>query len=149
GSDDRVELTLQPRLLTTTSPVTMGPRNLGDRRGAGRDQFGNWYWISAANTEIRVNSVGSGITSHFWSPGDGTDCEKSLRPWEFLPIGASGPPRVLGLSGLAVTEHNYLVVGVVDPPGLLIFDLYSGGPPTQIQWPGNVPFRPFDIAAAP
>jgi hypothetical protein len=51
--------------------------------------------------------------------------------------------------GLAVTEDHYLVVGVVEPAGLLYFDLHAGGAPRQLLWPKGVPFSPFDIAPAP
>jgi hypothetical protein len=48
----------------------------------------------------------------------------------------------LKLSGLALTENHYLVVGTIDPAGLLIFDLYTGGEPRQVLWPTAVPFVP-------
>jgi phage tail-like protein len=48
-----------------------------------------------------------------------------------------------------VTEDNLLVVGVLDPAGLLVFDLQSGGPPTELPWPAEVEFAPFDMAPRP
>jgi phage tail-like protein len=51
--------------------------------------------------------------------------------------------------GLAVTTDHYLTVGLLNRPGLLLFDLYSGAPPLEYRWPPDVPFAPFDIAAAP
>src|SRR6185503_12014369 len=53
------------------------------------------------------------------------------------------------LRGLAVTSDHYLVAGSLDPAGLLVFDLRSGGPPMVMEWPVGVPFAPFDIAARP
>jgi phage tail-like protein len=55
------------------------------------------------------------------------------------------PAAPLKLCGLAVTDDHYLIVGTVDPAGLLIFDLYGGGSPLQSQWPGH--FTPFDMAS--
>jgi hypothetical protein len=53
------------------------------------------------------------------------------------------------LSGLAVTEDHYLVVGVLlEPSGLLIFDLHAGGAPRQLR-ASDVDFTPFDMAPRP
>ena len=55
--------------------------------------------------------------------------------------------RGLPLGGLAITTHHYLAAGVLDPPGLLIYDLHTNAPPRQILWPADVPFAPFDMSA--
>ncbi len=144
---ERSEVRLQPRLfLFTASPKDTGPK-LEDRRGGGADRYGNWYWIADSRQEILVNSAGSRLTSHFWSTEDAAVCEPDVRYGDFQD--KDPEPRLvpLSLSGLAVTEDHYLVVGVLEPPGLLIFDLYTGGAPQQIAWP--VPFAPFDMAPAP
>ncbi|MFD8778379.1 phage tail protein [Streptomyces sp. NPDC059916] len=61
------------------------------------------------------------------------------------PPGA-GPQPLLG--GATVTDGDYLVVGTLEPPGLLVFDLATGGPPGRRKWPDGVPFRPYDLASA-
>src|SRR5260370_21040545 len=147
----RNELTLRPRLFQFPAAQRDNPPKLSDRRGAGRDRYGNWYWIDETRREIRVNSVGTGKTSHFWSVGDGLECPPSdaVSPGAFQARETTPPPPRLQLSGLAVAEDHYLVVGVLDPPGLLIFDLYAGGSPRQVFWPRQVKFAPFDMAPKP
>jgi hypothetical protein len=66
-----------------------------------------------------------------------------------LVNGAPGDSRGLPLSGLAITTHHYLVAGVLDPAGLLIYDLHTNEPPRQILWPKGAAFAPFDMAATP
>jgi phage tail-like protein len=66
-----------------------------------------------------------------------------------MPLTPAPEPTALQLRGLAVTEDHYLVVGVLQPPGLLLFDLYAGGPPRQLLWPDDVEFTPFDMAPRP
>jgi phage tail-like protein len=140
---------LQARLFRfPAAPKDVAP-TLSKRRGAGRDRYGNWYWIGETEREIRVQSSGSGATSHFWSVGDGASCEPSTGFGEFQPREPETPPPPLQLRGLAVTEDHYLVVGVVDPAGLLIFDLHAGGAPRQLLWPSGVDFTPFDMAPRP
>jgi phage tail-like protein len=147
--DGRAELTLRPLLLRITPSKGHKPPALDARRGAARDRFGNWYWIAPGGTELLANSVGTGNTSHFWSAGDGLACPVAPRFGGFQALDPQAPPAALALAGLAVTEEHYLVVGVLDPAGLLLFDLYTGGGPRQVLWPAGVPFVPFDMAPAP
>jgi phage tail-like protein len=119
-------------------------------RGGGRDRYGNWYWIDETKARILVNSAGSNRTTVFWPSGDGAACAESggddAAPLDFTPVAdAACPPLAFG--ALAVSEDHYLVAGVLEPPGLLIFDLHAGGAPQQLWWPRGVPFEPQDMAA--
>lgn len=149
--DERnAELTLQPQaFLFTQQHAPQPPLQPGtDRRGVGADRFGNVYWIDASGAAIRVLSSGSAASSHFWSAADQPVTPAS--PFGgFAPVQESVSPAPLALCGLAVTCDHYLVAGLVEPRGLLIFDLYVGGPPQPWLWPANVPFAPFDIAPRP
>jgi phage tail-like protein len=132
-------------------PPPAGDRmpSLEDRRGAGVDRFGNWYSIDDASTSIQVNSAGSGVTTLYWRPGYGAEPILPIqRLGAFEPSPAEVPQsQVMTLGGLAVTVDHYLVVGLVDPKGLLIFDLRTtGGPPRRTAWPATVDFTPWDMA---
>lgn len=150
--ETRGEATLPERLYRFPAGTADRPPLLSDRRGAGRDRFGNWYWIDDARTGISVQSVGSGETTEFWSslhPGRRPGPAPATRPGDFGDLDAPAPPRPLELAALAVTEDHYLVVGVLDPHGVLVFDLASGGPPAQAVWPAEVAFAPWDAATRP
>ncbi|HET9921552.1 MAG TPA: phage tail protein, partial [Ktedonobacteraceae bacterium] len=152
GWDDaRQELTLQPRLFQFVAAPKDTPPLLSQRRGAGRDSYGNWYWISDSNSELLVNSVGTGVTSHFWSPDDTVQqpARTGIQKGAFHPLEVTPPLPPVQFAGLTVTEDHYLVVGVLQPAGLLIFDLHAGGAPQQVLWPAGVPFVPFDMAPMP
>jgi phage tail-like protein len=142
----RCEMTLFPQLFLFP-PVPNGlPLELGQRRGAARDRFGNWYWISLDNSAVLVWTEGATAAAEFWRPGLGSACAQSSSC--FHPVTAPSPV-VLTLSGLAVTEDHYLVVGVSGPPGqagYLAFDLAGGGAPQHFLWPASVAFAPFDMA---
>lgn len=140
---DRNEVTLEPRLFNF-APNGSAP-SLENRRGAARDRFGNWYWIDETSLRVRVLSSGSRTTSDFWRLPETCACADTSCSGDFQPLDQQGPAAVK-LSGLAVTENYYLVVGTIDPAGLLIFDLYSGGDPRQLFWPAEVDFVPFDMA---
>lgn len=153
------ELTLRPELAQfVASPFDRGPAQ-GQRRGAGRDRFGNWYWIDEAGGAIRAFSAGSGRAGHFWAPGDDAACApEAPAPGSFAPLEAPGAAGPLALAGLAVTADHYLVVGVrgdpASPPGgeragLLVFDLHAGGPPRRLLWPAASLFEPWDMAPLP
>ena len=145
------------------SEAVLTPAN---RRGAGCDRFGHVYWIGTERDEIRYRPAGSRTAATFWSvaelggeaaarchPRPGCQLpEDPLEPrcGEFGPLPAAPttePPPVL--SGLAVTDRHFLVVGTLAPGGLLVFDLHGGGPPTWLRWPAAVPFAPFDLAPVP
>lgn len=148
--DERQELTLEQRLLRfVAAPKDTFP-SISNRRGAAGDCYGNWYWIDESEHRMRVLSSGSGLTSDFWPlPQAGECCQPSqTKHGDFQPL---APPTAvsLQLSGLAVTEDHYLVVGVLNPGSLLIFDLHTGGEPRQLVWPTKIPFAPFDMTAMP
>ena len=116
-----------------------------DRRGADIDRYGNIYWIDNNRHEIRILNSGSLMPSHFWSSDDLNDeCKRGDFQNE-----KKVSHETLYFSGLAVTEYHYLVVGVVSPPGFLVFDLLSGGSPVQMLWEKNEDFSPFDIEKVP
>ena len=147
-SRERAEVTLRPRLFQFVAAPKDVPPPLQKRRGAARDRYGNWYWIDETERQIRANSEGTRRASNFWPPDpSGAACEPAtddggglFRPREVTPAPA------LQFRGLTVTAHHYLVVGVLEPAGLLFFDLHAGGAPQQILWPKEVPFVPFDMS---
>jgi phage tail-like protein len=143
------ELILTSQLFRFVAGRRARPVELADRRGAGRDRHGSWYWIAPSRQEILVNSSGSGRTSRFWSTADQVSCAPEPRFGEFGPASPAPPPAPLDLQGLAVTDDQYLVAGVLQPAGLLVFDLFAGGPPRQVLFPPEVGFAPFDLAARP
>ena len=142
----RSELTLQALLFHFVVPPGQGGPTL-DQRRAGRDRFGNWYWIGPNRDEILVNAADSGLTTHYWSASDPAGCATS--PSTFQPLVPEPAPAATILGALAVTEEHYLVVGTLDPAGFLVFDLHAGGPPLSYAWPAGVAFTPFDMAPAP
>ncbi len=145
-NDERNELTLEPRLFKfTAAPKDTFPL-LENRRGAGRDVFGSWYWIDETSLKIRVRSSGSGQVTDFWPL---EQKPKQSSPGDFAPLVDEQPTTSIKFSSLAITEDHYLVVGATEPAGLLIFDLHTGGQPQQVFWPEGIAFAPFDMAPRP
>src|SRR5215217_6004888 len=148
-NEERNELTLEPRLFKfTAAPKDTFPL-LENRRGAGRDRYGNWYWIDETSLKIRVRSIGSGLVTDFWPLEQKCRSPRPSSRGDFTPLAEEQPATPLKLSGLTITEDHYLVVGVTDPAGLLVFDLHTGQEPRQVLWPGSVAFEPFDLAPRP
>lgn len=123
------------------------PPRTEDRRGAGRDRHGNWYWVSDDGRGISSRGRHDAGAAVFWphpepscAPGPGSD---------FSPAAPPPPRPPARLHGLAVTGEHYLVAGAPEQNGLLVFDLAAGGEPLAVRWPAEVPFAPWDIAAAP
>jgi phage tail-like protein len=143
------ELTLQSQQFLFSSAPKDIPPSLNKRRGAGRDRYGNWYWVSESGHELLVNSSGSKTTTHFWSNDDVVAQGSSGHVGGFGPKQEDALPQQFQFSGMAVTEDHYLVVGVLQPAGLLIFDLHAGGWPRQVVWPIGIDFVPFDMAPRP
>lgn len=142
-------VTLTPRLFRFPTPPGNPVLTPENRRGADRDRYGNWYWISEDKTEIRTLSLNRRRSGHFWQAEDmASFCIGETEPGNFQPVHPPPLPAPLTLSGLAVNKFHYLTVGVMEPAGLLVFDLHAGGPPMQLLWPEGVPFVPFDMAAA-
>jgi phage tail-like protein len=147
--DERGELTLEQRLLRFVAAPRDTFPSLSNRRGAGGDRYGNFYWIDESEHRLRVFSSGSGQTSDFWPLPQAGQCPPAHpKHGDFQPL---APPSSVPLQfrGLAVTQDHYLVVGVVNPSSLLIFDLHTGGEPRQLIWPSQIPFAPFDMTAMP
>ena len=126
------------------------PLPLAARRGAGRDRYGNWYWIDAGETGVRFLASGTGQATQFWTSVDRAGrCATPAEAEGFAECQPAVPAPLL-LRGLAVTTRHYLVVGDVTERGLLIFDLHGGGaPPLLLRWPDGVDFVPWDLAPTP
>ncbi|AKJ02891.1 phage tail-like protein [Archangium gephyra] len=140
---ETAELTLQPRLFLFLAAQNDVAPTVDDRRGAGRDRYGNTYWVGEDRRSLRVQSSGSGTISVFW-PMEPPVAQTPSRGG-FGPVNPPTPPPPPLLGGLTVTAHHYLVVGTVEPAGLLVFDLHAGGPPSRILWPDGLA-APFDLA---
>ncbi|MBV8519263.1 MAG: hypothetical protein JO197_17850 [Acidobacteria bacterium] len=141
----RNELTLGARTFAFTPSSGDRAVDVSARRGAAADAFGNIYWIAENGTELLVESSGSRTTSHFWASLDA--CAPCVAPNAalFSDVEVQAVAAPLALRGLAVTTQHYLVVGTIEPAGLLVFDLHRGGEPRQLLWP--VAFAPFDLCA--
>ena len=108
-----------------------------------------------------VTATGSGLTKRerksefcrsarkpfrIFIPNAESVCESEPKK-DFQPVETSQQTAVKSFRGIAVTIDHYLVVGTVQPAGLLIFDLFSVGEPRRILWREDTAFVPFDIAA--
>jgi phage tail-like protein len=145
--EDRYELKLRSDVFEFPAGVLDRPPRLVDRRGAGADVYGNWYWIGPDARTVLVESAGDGTTAQFW-PGHGECAPPPARLGTFGPAAPATPVPAQQFRGAAVTDDHFLVIGSLDPPGLLVFDLLGGGPPSQLPWPDTA-FSPFDIAQRP
>lgn len=143
--------TLEPQAIDLAAPAAGAPRTPEQRRGAGCDRYGNWYWIDESGGTIRAWYAGA--------PQGATRAEAEVY-WP-VPRGAAEvagdgafaaaqPPQDPGapaLTGLAVTAHHFLVTFALEPARLLIFDLHGAGPPLVLPWPEAS--SPFDVAPVP
>ena len=147
--DERHTIGLRPRLFRFPTSSLDEAVTPADRRGAGCDRYGNWYWLAENGQEIWFWGHNGRSPELFWSVALAADnCQLQDTSGAFQTV---EPPAItpLNLRGLAVTDHHYLVVGMLEPKGLLIFDLHAGGSPLQIHWPEAVDFAPLDLAPGP
>ncbi len=134
-------LQLKPRAFHFPTPPGSPTTNPADRRGAARDQYGNFFWISEDRSRIRVRFADNHVADYWPFPS-----QESSAQTDFQPVSqASMQPLIL--YGLCITRDHYLVVGTDMPAGLLVFDLEGSAPPRQLIWPGDIPFRPFELSA--
>src|SRR5439155_14622777 len=89
------------------------------------------------------------VTTDFWPLPESCACPKAEAFGSFQSVEEAQPAVPSEFSGLAVTEDHYLIVGVIEPKGVLIFDLHDPSDPRQLLWPDTVDFAPFDMAARP
>ncbi len=150
----------------TLEPLPAWPRQpkarpLGrrQRRGAGRDGYGNVYWIGEGRDEIRYLPAGTYEAGRLWPAKELFEACEPAAGSDFLPCPRPVPAALPVLSGLAVTRCHYLVAGTrgrggaglarpAGHDGLLLFDLHGGGPATWLRWPEALDFAPFDLAPA-
>jgi phage tail-like protein len=148
ASDSTVGLTQNLFVFPVSSNAT--PLSVADRRGAAQDQYGNYYWVGPAQDEILFQAASQNYVQqpvqHFWSAQDLTPPPSPSTLGAFSPVSLEHAAGYV-FGGLAVTTDHYLLIGTIDPPGLMLFDLYTGGPPMHYRWPARVPFAPFAIAA--
>lgn len=143
-------LRLAHRDAVARHPTSMSLHRTDQRRGADRDRYGNWYWITDDNRSIVRVAPGASRAVPWWSLDD-LDSSCAVRP---AAGGAFGPVPVrvvddgARLAGLAVTTAHFLVVGLVDDRGgLALFDLHGRGAPLMLRWPGAHTITPFDLSA--
>lgn len=145
--DERAGLGLLPHVLRFSSDTNEAPLTPEDRRGADSDAYGNIYWIDDDRRGIRLLPAGHSQAGDYWRLDD-LDQVCAPEGGAFGPLPRSLTDQPLRLCGLAVTREHYLVAGSCAPGGLFIFDLHGGGPPRRWQWPAELIFAPFDLAAA-
>lgn len=145
------QVTLRRELFRFPPRATERPFAPADRRGAARDRFGHFYWIGPDRRSVRYRPRFDFASRVFWSVEQlVVETEQpGHSPGAFVTCAPPPLPALPTLSGLAVTDRHFLVVGTLEPSGLLIFDLHGGGPPVWLLWPETIPFAPFDLAATP
>lgn len=125
------------------------------RRGAGRDSYGNWYWIAEDRTSISWRPAGGQAAVTWWSVSDPLQTCAGTGPG--FATCRQDTRTGMTLQGLTVTSRHYLLAGYLCPgtpsepgeSGLLVFDLQAGGEPLRMPWPAGSGFQPWDLADTP
>ncbi len=144
-NNEKNAITLHRNLFQFETLPKDRPPDLNVRRGAARDRYGNWFWIDETGTKIKVLSIGSKTVSDFYPATENISENENAGDFQPLETGANNSSA--RFRGIAVTIDHFLIVGSVEPAGLLIFDLFSTGEPRRIFWREETAFAPFDIAA--
>ncbi len=118
-----------------------------DRRGADCDCFGNWYWIEADQRSIRTWRAGQ-EASAYWST-DALGSNGTASEGDFQDKAEAGAPYAdLVLSGLCVNTRHFLLVGTLEPAGMLVFDLHAAGGPVFTTWDPHFEIEIHDLDCA-
>ena len=146
-------LVLRPLLFEFRSGVgTNAPLTEESGREGVFDAYGNLYSLAPDHHSVRIRSAGSGVHSDFWPVSGATAGESAhdavgeiagYRGGERTPSAgyfqpatpAGSAPGLPRLDAIAVSSGHYLVAASQGAGGLLIFDLYGGGPPLFQSWP--------------
>lgn len=135
-------VTLRPQLPIFARGRQTARLDVADRRGAASDRFGTWYWIGNDRQTLWRSPAATTRAVLYWQQ---TKPPVASSDGAFISQAAPAPAAELG--GLTVTAHHYLLVGILQPAGLLIFDLHAGGEPLRLSFPAGEAFAPFDLAA--
>ncbi len=85
-----------------------------NRRGAGRDGYGNWYWIDDDRTSIRWLPTDDTSSTTWWRVSDQwTSCADAAGA-DFATCAPTPRPGMV-LQGLTVTTRHYLLAGYLYP----------------------------------
>lgn len=135
--------------------------HIDGRLGAAMDKYGNLYTVEkdtlhASDEEtfyISVHDRHTDSIRRFWpdergDKGTGSGADEAMDAG-FRSSNTGAQKNTVQLRSLAITDDHYLVAGMTEPPGLLVFDLQSGGQPLFIPWPATSGFYPMDIEARP
>lgn len=148
---ERISISLAP-IVEALSELAQGELlKQENRRGAAYDHYGNIYWINDARTGIDYQPAATPLQrGQYWQVTNlQSDLVDTTQHGDFKTLSEDTTENVPLLSGLAITTHEYLVVGTLNPAGLLIFDLHAGGPPEWLRWPLQLSFTPIDMACSP
>ena len=119
----RQQLTLAPAILEI--PASAGDAVYGpaQRRGASYDHYRNVYWLGPEQDRILYRPAATpNQVATFWSVDRLHDaCERDAKASAFRPCQSSNDTPSPVLRGLTVTTREYLVVGTMQPAGLLVF----------------------------
>jgi len=121
--DDRQVLRLQAEVFTFRQQGSAAtPLSPNDRRDSDRDSYGHWYWLDRTGQQVNVLWANA-TNAEVLFPQPPAVCPPTSG--DFRPAEPALPPAPELLSGLAVLQEGYLVVGSPTTNSLLVFDLYA------------------------